>query len=153
MIMQISIGLACIAFIVLVCFLVVAIKESRRAMEQAQHTLAKMEKELERTTEESVRMFRLSSQVLEDVQRKLKAADGFVEAMDQTGEAASRLSQSVQQVSRTLSETVLEATDKLHSRQDTVRDLIELTTTGMHLWQRWQAGRLAKAASQTDDQP
>ncbi|OXM84392.1 hypothetical protein CF651_21690 [Paenibacillus rigui] len=151
--MQLCIGLACIAFIVLVGFLIAAIKESRKAMQQAQATLAKMEKELQRTAEESVRMFQLSSRVLEDVQHKLKAADGFVEAMDQTGEAASRISRSMQQASRTLSETVVEAADRLHSRQDTVRDLIELTTTGMHLWHKWQAARAAKAAAPADDQP
>lgn len=152
MIMQISIGMACAAFIVLVCFLVAAVKESRSAMQQAQQSLARIELELARTTEASVQLIRQSSQVLEDVQRKLKAADGFVDAMDQTGAAANRLSQSVQQVSRTLTETVLEAKDSLGGQKDTVRDLIELTSTGMHLWQRWQAHRLAKAAAQTDEQ-
>lgn len=149
---QISIGLACIAFILLVWFLITTVRASRKAVEQAQHTMLRMEQQLVRTTEESVRMIRLSSEVLEDVRRKLKAADGFVEAMDQTGEAASRLSQSVNQASRTLSETVLEAAESLHSRKDTVKDLIELTATGMHLWQSWQAGRLAKAAQHTDEQ-
>ncbi|GAA4862238.1 hypothetical protein GCM10023310_47020 [Paenibacillus vulneris] len=139
MIWQISVSLASLAFIVLAGYLLFMLRESRKAMAQAQETLSAIQVQLKLTTEESVRTIRLSRQLLEDVQGRLKATDGFVAAMEQTGEAASTLSHSVKLVSRTLSDTVLEARESLHSRQDTVKDLIELTTTGIQLWQRWQA--------------
>ncbi|WP_282936782.1 DUF948 domain-containing protein [Paenibacillus sp. RC67] len=139
MIWQISVSLASVAFIVLVGYLIVMLRQSRKAMLQAQETLSGIQSQLMLTTEESIRTIRLSRQVLEDVQGRLKATDGFVAAMEQTGEAASTLSHSVKLVSRSLSDTVLEARESLHSRQDTVKDLIELTTTGIQLWQRWQA--------------
>lgn len=138
---QSSICLASIAFIVLVGYLIAVLRQSRKAMLQAQEALSDIQSRLEQTTEESIRTIRLSRQVLEDVQGRLKATDGFVAAMEQTGEAASTLSHSVKLVSRTLSDSVLEARESLHSRQDTVKDLIELTTTGVQLWQRWQAQR------------
>lgn len=138
---QISVCLASIAFIVLVGYLIAMLRESRKAMLQAQETLDGIRSQLEHTAEESLHTIRLSRQVLEDVQGRLKATDGFVAAIEQTGEAANTLSHSVKLVSRTLSDTVLEARESLHSRQDMVKDLIELTTTGIQLWQRWQAQR------------
>ncbi|MCS7462232.1 DUF948 domain-containing protein [Paenibacillus doosanensis] len=144
---QISISLASLAFVVLAGYLIFLLKESRQAMRQAQDTLNRMQEKLELTAEESVRTIRLSREVLEDVQRRMKATDGFVDAMERTGEAASSLSRSVQLVSRTLSDTVLEARETLHTRQDTVKDLIELTTTGIQLWQRWQAQKPSKTGT------
>lgn len=149
---QISVSLASVAFIVLIGFLIFVLLESRKAMRQAQETLSRIQLKLEQTTEESIRTIRVSREVLEDVQGRLKATDGFVAALEQTGDAANRLSHSVKLVSRTLSDTVLEARESLHSRQDTVKDLIELTTTGIQLWQRWQAQKASQPARRTNEQ-
>lgn len=149
---QISVSLASFAFIVMIGLLIFVLLESRRTMKQAQESISQIQQKLVQTTDESLRTIRVSREVLEDVQRRLKATDGFVAALEQTGDAANRLSHSVKLISRTLSDTVLEARESLHSRQDTVKDLIELTTTGIQLWQRWQAQKNLQPESRTNDQ-
>jgi len=148
---QIGVTVASVAFTVLAGFFVFVLLESRRTMRHAQETLSRIEEKLEKATEESLRTIRVSREVLEDVQRRLKATDGFVAAMEQTGDAARKLSHSVKLVSRTLSDTVLETRETLHSRQDTVKDVIELATTAIQLWQRWQAQKPSKPGQGTND--
>ncbi|MDF2962717.1 MAG: hypothetical protein K0S39_4452 [Paenibacillus sp.] len=152
MLWQTGVLIVSVAVVVLIGFLIPAIVEMRRAVKETQLTLSRMQAKLEQTAEETAGLIRLTHRVVEDVQSRIKAADGFVEAMEQTGEAASRLSQSVKLVSRTLSDTVLEARSSLHNRKDTMRDLLELTSISMQLWQRWQNSKTPKAAEQTDEQ-
>ncbi|MFD0678066.1 MULTISPECIES: DUF948 domain-containing protein [unclassified Paenibacillus] len=152
MLWQIAVLIVSIAVVVLIGFLIPTLIETRRTIKETYSTLSQLQMKLEQTAVESKHLIQLTQQVVEDVQERIKAANGFVEAMEQTGAAASRLSQSVKLVSRTLSDTVTEASSTLHSNKDTMRDILELTSISMQLWQRWQDSKSSKAKAQTNEQ-
>ncbi|MCR8631035.1 DUF948 domain-containing protein [Paenibacillus radicis (ex Xue et al. 2023)] len=152
MLWQIAVLIVSIAVVVLIGFLIPTLIETRRTIKETYSTLSQLQMKLEQTAVESKQLIQLTQQVVEDVQERIKAANGFVEAMEQTGAAASRLSQSVKLVSRTLSDTVTEASSTLHSNKDTMRDILELTSISMQLWQRWQDSKSSKAKAQTNEQ-
>ncbi|WP_171656264.1 DUF948 domain-containing protein [Paenibacillus foliorum] len=152
MLWQIAVLIVSIAVVVLIGFLIPTLIETRRTIKETHITLSQLQTRLEQTAVESKHLIQLTQKLVEDVQEKIKAADGFVDAMEQTGAAASRLSQSVRLVSRTLSDSVTEASSTLHNSKDTMRDLLELTSISMQLWQRWQASKSSKAKVQTGEQ-
>ncbi|TDF95793.1 DUF948 domain-containing protein [Paenibacillus piri] len=147
MLWQIGVLAASIAVVVVACFMIPTVWEARKTMKETRSTLSQLQVKLEQTAEESNRLIRLTHQAVSDVHNNIKAADSFVEAVEQTGEAARRVSGTVKLVSQSLSDTLLEARSSMHHRQDTVRDLLELTSISMQLWQRWQTSKSsAKAA-------
>ncbi|MDQ1909869.1 DUF948 domain-containing protein [Paenibacillus sp. GD4] len=146
MLWQICIGVSAAAFLVVSFYLVRLLRTAQSKLERADQALHEMERHLAQTTTESMQLIRLSTTLLEDLQGKLQATDRFFDAVEETGETVNRVSQSVQLLSQTVTDTVLEARRSVHNGQRTVNDLMELTTTGMQLWNRLQSYRQAKAA-------
>lgn len=133
---------ACAA--VITYFAVRMLRAAQITLTHTEGTLERILAELRATNEESQRLIGLSSEVLKDMQGKLRAVDSWFIAAQSTGEAADRMSRSVQTLSRAVEDTVLEAKRSVHSSQSTVNELMELTTAGIHLWHRWQASRQTK---------
>jgi uncharacterized protein YoxC len=149
---QIGIGAASLAVVILVAFLIPAVVESRRAIKETVKSLHHMQGKMDRTAEETLQLVKQTGNLLADLQRKIQTTDAFFVAMEQTGEAAERFSESVKLVSHALSDTVLEARKSLLNQQDTVREVIELAAAGMNLWQKWFARKESKATAQTSEQ-
>jgi uncharacterized protein YoxC len=154
MLWQIGVVMVSAAVVILIGVLIPLVLEARRAIRETQHTLGQIQLKLEQTAEDSRGLIRQTRQLTEDIQRRVHAADAFVEAMERSGEAANRLSKSVKLVSATLSDTVMEASKALNSRQDTMRDLLELASLSAQLWQRWHKASkpASQAAERTDEQ-
>ncbi|PZE21010.1 DUF948 domain-containing protein [Paenibacillus xerothermodurans] len=147
---QIGICAACLAIIILIAVVIPAVLAARHAVQETVKTLQHMQMKVEQTAEESRQLAVITQQLLGDVQNRIQRTEAFFQAMDQTGEAAGRFSKSVELVSHTLTDTVLGARNSLHSRQETIREIIDLTTTGMQLWHRWQAQKSSKAAAKDE---
>ncbi|TVY06700.1 DUF948 domain-containing protein [Paenibacillus cremeus] len=147
---QIGLGLCMLAFLLLVVYAVKLLRSADAAMKQADQALRSMQLQIQQTTAESERLLKASTLVAEDLRSKLAAADAWFRAANESGEAITSVSRSVKSMSKTVEDTVQEARRAVHSNQDTVNDVMELTTAGLHLWHRWQAYRQSKAKERED---
>jgi uncharacterized protein YoxC len=153
MLWQFGISLAAIAFVALVVFVIHVLVELLQTIRLSREAIVRVESQLAHKAEEALKVIQGSQQLLDDIQSRLKATDGFILAMRRTGETSASLSQSILGISRLLSDSIIEVRSSLHSQQDTVRNLITLTTLGTELWHKWQTSKSSKAASHTNEQP
>ena len=151
MLLEYSISAAVAAFIIMVAFIIYTLIEVRLAIQQSRQMLTRMELKLEHTAEETLGLVRNAQRLLTDIDNHVKASDGFIKALVTTGQSAKLLSQSVNGFSCALAEIVTEAQTTLQSQQDTVREIINLSTTGIQLWKKWQSRKPSRTASNTDE--
>lgn len=133
--------LCMLAFLLFVFFATRLIQTAAEALKRSEKMLECMQEQVRRTTQESERLLEVSTQVMEEVQDKLRTVDNWFTAANETGEAVKRMSRSVKAVSLAVEDTVLEARRAVLKHRDTANDLIELMTAGLHLWHRLQASK------------
>ncbi|WP_426452254.1 DUF948 domain-containing protein [Paenibacillus sp. S-38] len=142
---QWGLGLCMLAFVVLAACAVRLMRDAGMSMRRTVEVLEDVQQQVKRSGEESERLLRASTAVVEELQQRVQAADLWFEAAAEAGTAVKRLSRSMQTAAASVEQTVQEAQRALGSSRDTVGDMVELTTAGLHLWQRWQASRQAKS--------
>lgn len=131
-------------FLILAGYAIRLLRTANAALRRADAALETMQVQVQNTATESEQLIRLSIELVQDLQAKLRVLDTWFDAAKEAGEAVHLVSRSVTSVSQTLEKTVLEAHKALHSSQETVNDVKRLTTAGLHLWQRWIAFRQSK---------
>ncbi|CAG7625801.1 hypothetical protein PAESOLCIP111_02764 [Paenibacillus solanacearum] len=142
---QYGVALCMAAFLIVTVYGIRLLRRADAALQQAEAALQAVQRQVTHTAGESERLFRASTALVEEVQVKLAAADAWFKAANETGEAMNRVSRSVKVMSQTVEHSVLEARRAVHNNQDTVNDLMELTTAGIHLWHRLQAYKRSKS--------
>lgn len=133
--------LCMLAFLLFVFFATRLIQTAAEALKRSEMKLEFMQEQVRRTAEDSERLLKVSTEVMEEVQGKLRTVDAWVAAANETGEAVNRMSRSVKAVSLAVEDTVLDARRAVIKNRDTAKDLMELMTAGLHLWQRVQASK------------
>jgi len=142
---QYGVALCMAAFLIVAVYGIRLLRRADAALQQAEAALQAVQRQVTHTAGESERLIRASTALVEEVQVKLAAADAWFKAANETGEAMNRVSRSVKVMSQTVEHSVLEARRAVHNNQDTVNDLMELTTAGIHLWHRLQAYKRSKS--------
>lgn len=133
--------LCMLAFLLFLFFAVRLIQTATEVLKRSEMKLEFMQEQVRRTTEESERLVKVSTEVMEDVQKKLGTVDFWFAAANETGEAVHRMSRSVKAVSLAVEDTVSEARRAVLNNRDTAKDLVELMTAGLHLWHRLKASK------------
>jgi uncharacterized protein YoxC len=151
MLWEYSISAAAAAFIIMAAFIVYTLIEVRLSIQQSRETFRRMELRLEKTADETLGLIHSTQSIIANIDSRLQASDGFIQAFSSAGDSARRLSQTVNGFSRILSEAAAEAQASLHAQHDTIRDIVSLTTAGVQLWQRWQTRKPSRADSKTDE--
>ncbi|MED4602530.1 DUF948 domain-containing protein [Paenibacillus validus] len=108
-------------------------------------SIDRLQKQALHTVQESERVIEASVTLIDDLQHKLDTVDAWFQAANETGEAVRRVTRSIGVISQTVEDTVLEAKRAVHSRQDTVNELIEWTMAGLAIASRFQASRQSKS--------
>ncbi|MCZ8518104.1 MULTISPECIES: DUF948 domain-containing protein [Paenibacillus] len=142
---QWGLGLCMLAFVGLAVCAVRLMRDAGVSLRRTVEVLEEVQAQVKRSGEESERLLQASTVVVEDLHQRMRAADPWIEAAAEAGTAVKRLSRSVEAASAAVEQTVQAAQHTLSQSRDTVGDMVELTTAGLHLWQRWQASRQAKA--------
>lgn len=142
MIVQISAAVAAAAFTALVIYLITFILSAKRVMMEANKTLSAIQGELASVSKQSTELLAASRQLVENADDKLHAFDPMARSVKTAGEALEQASVSVKQVSAAVSRTASGAA-KAKSQQR-LGEALELVSTGLQLWQRWQEARSAR---------
>nr|WP_280875042.1 MULTISPECIES: DUF948 domain-containing protein [unclassified Paenibacillus] len=133
--------LCILAFLLFVFFAIRLVRTATAALKRSEMTLDFMQEQVRRTTEESERLLKVSTEVMQEVQEKMRMVDAWFTAANETGEAVNRMSRSVKAVSLAVEDTVGEARRAVLNHRETAKDLVELMSAGLHLWHRLQASK------------
>ncbi|TBL81185.1 DUF948 domain-containing protein [Paenibacillus thalictri] len=150
MVVDICAAAAAIAFIVLVVYAVRALHTVRLTLQNADRTLQRTAERACETADQSVQLMRQTSEIAEDMKRKLAVLDRFMGSIDELSQGFSQAGISVQMMSQAVSRSVQGVEQAVHNHRDAIAEIVELTGAGFQLWQRWQSYRDSKQSEESE---
>ena len=143
MIVEISVAVFVIMFIVLSYFIIQTLQHVRSSLRQANQTMVRMEKNMQELSEESVKAVQSAKLLADDAQQKLQAMNGVIQSTVQIGEAIQQVSNSTKQAAAVVSYSVKGMEETMQKHRETVTEMIEWFTLGMTLVRKWKNGKKA----------
>lgn len=132
---EISLGVIAVAFVILVIFLVITLLSVRRTLQHVNKTLVTARHKIDEMSMESMKLIRHSNDISEDLQHKLLLLDSIFQAVSLVGDHALDKAQSFR------SEKIEAAENQSFKSKNIFSDLTEWVATGMHLWHTIKKGR------------
>lgn len=151
MIIEISVALIAGCFAVLVLYTVRLLRTARCSLTQADRALMEIRQHLNEVGGETLQLVRSGHRLAEDLEGKMKSMNALFASVDQLGEAANEVAGSVKQVSAAVVQSA-KGVQQAASNQNKIAEIMEWATMGVHLLQKWQAYRSAKASGQEGNQ-
>lgn len=134
---QISVAIIAVAFVALVIYLILALRSVRESMEQANQTMANLERQLEQVSGEAMKLMISTTQLTDDMNRKIKHVDGFFESINDVGQAVQQVTSSVKQVSATVSQSFSGSIQQgVHTHKNKIDEVVQWTNVAINLWQK-----------------
>lgn len=104
LILQISAAVAAIAFVVLVVYLILALRQVTRTLTSVDTTLQEMKPRLEEVADESNRTLKEARELLADVRQKTEQTDALFQAVNNAGTSLRELSSGITRAAATQKE-------------------------------------------------
>lgn len=139
---------AAVAIIVMTGVAVRTLLAAQMTLKQAGETIARMERQLEETAGQTKQLLQTTNRIAADVEKKLDAASSIAASVRDMGDSLSEVGGTVRKASKSLTRSVLEVEQAVHTHRARVQGALEWAVTGVELWQRWQAGRKAQERSE-----
>jgi uncharacterized protein YoxC len=148
-IIEISLLIIAIAFVLLVFFIIKTLKSVRGSLDQLNQTMVHMEHQLEDISKESTELLRNTNEITLDIKSKSQSLEGLFHSAENAGQAVQQVTSSFKQVSSTLTESVQRTISKsTEQNQDKMTEIIRYATLGLNIWQKWQARKEKKEHKQ-----
>jgi uncharacterized protein YoxC len=106
MILQLSIAVIAIAFVVLVVYLIITLRSLTGLLDNANQTLTRVEHQVGAITSDSAELIGHAKEIVVDVQDKINKLESAVATFKQSGEAAKEVTSSVRQVSSAVAQFI-----------------------------------------------
>jgi uncharacterized protein YoxC len=152
MIIEISLALIAVFFVVLVFYMIALLKSARASLMEANRTMSEMRLQLDDISKETRKLLHSGYQVTEDLRSKIHTMDSLFTSIGRMGEATHEVSCSVQQVSAAIVQSAKGMEQTVNANQQSIVDVIEWASMGVHLWQKWRAQRNIKANGAASNQ-
>jgi len=138
-IIEISVAVLTLAVVVLIVYVIGALKAVKLTLEQTNLTMGQMQQDLVKVSEEAAIVMQSTDGLIRDVQLKLHAFDPLLESVSVAGEAIAQLSGSAKQVSATVSHMTEDLHNTIHQNQSRIADVIGMATEGVQLYRKIQS--------------
>lgn len=136
---EISVALIAVAFTVLVIYLIITLRSARASLQQTNETLIQVQGQLDRISEESLKLIHNTTLLTEDVHGKIKQLDSLFESISHVGESVNEVTSSVKQVSATVAQTVTSNVQRAAEQNDErLEQILKYASAAMKLWFRWK---------------
>lgn len=133
--MAASVALIAVAFTALVIYLIITLKSARASLEQTNQTLAQVQSQLDRISEESLKLIQNTTLITEDVHGKMKQLDSLFESIGHVGESVNEVTSSVKQVSASVAQSLTSNVKRATEQQDErLQQVIKYASAAMNLW-------------------
>ncbi|MCR8636896.1 DUF948 domain-containing protein [Paenibacillus radicis (ex Xue et al. 2023)] len=116
MVVQISVAVIAVAFVVLVAFLIVTLRSMTALLAQTHTTMQNLQVEVKGLAKEASDVLRHTNAVTEDVLNKLHSLEPTFDSMKQVGEAVEEITSTVKHASVSVARTIKDKVDEdVHS--------------------------------------
>ncbi|ULL13754.1 DUF948 domain-containing protein [Paenibacillus sp. H1-7] len=138
MIIEISVAVIALAFVVLVAFLIVTLRSMSALLGQTNNTIRELQYDLKDLSKQATDLLQHTNEVTVDVLHKLQSLEPTFDSVKQVGEAVEEITSSVKQASTTVAHTIKtkvteEARKPLNQK---IAAALQLTPIVMDLWQQ-----------------
>lgn len=135
------------AFIILVVFAVRTLLAASRSLQQVSEAIQEAQRSLAETTAKSDQLLHSAKLLTDEAYDQLQKLKACASGAEQAGAALGEVSFTLRKASQAMTKSIHGAEKVVHTHQRRLQDAIEWATTGVELWQRWQAYRQSKADS------
>jgi uncharacterized protein YoxC len=141
MLIEISVAVIAVVFVVLVWYMVNLMKTVKQTMLQANQTITQMQHELATVSKEATNVMHDANLLVKDVQTKMHAFDPLLASVSQTGEVLAQLTGSAKQVSAAVTLVTEGVHNKVSDNKSRISDVLEMAKAGIRVWQKFQSVR------------
>jgi uncharacterized protein YoxC len=142
---DISVFSSAVAFIVLIGFAVRLLITAARTVDQLGDAIIQTKQHVVKTAEQAEQLLKQAGQLTEEVHMHVLALEPSIQSIEKAGAAVGDVASILRKASRMMNESIHGAEKVVHTHQKRIQDVMEWATTGLDLWQRWQAYRNAKS--------
>ncbi|WP_028549946.1 DUF948 domain-containing protein [Paenibacillus sp. UNC451MF] len=138
MIIQISVAVIAIAFVVLVVFLIKTLSSVTDLLGQTNTTIRELQSEMKTVTMEASEVLQHTSEVTMDVLQKLQSLEPTFDSVKQVGEAVEEITSSVKQASTTVARTIKDKVteEACQPMSDKIAKALQLAPLVVNAWQQ-----------------
>ncbi|MFH5186388.1 DUF948 domain-containing protein [Paenibacillus sp. TAB 01] len=149
MIIQISVALIAVAFVVLVAFLIVTLRSMSELLKQTNTTIRELQGEIKGISKEASHLLQHTNQVTVDVLDKLHSLDPTFDSVKQVGEVVEDITSSVKQASTAVAKTIQAKVkeEKNLPLNNRIAQAITFAPLVVDVWQQIKHRRMMASAS------
>lgn len=136
MVIEISMIVITIAFVVLVIYLIRTLQAFKHSILHAEQTLDQVQRQLDELGKEALQWLQNCNQLTADVQSKLKSIHSVFQSAERICEATEKVALTAKQISVAIAAN---ANDTLRAQQKKLNEVIGWTNLFVNAWQRWQS--------------
>ncbi len=142
MVIEISVAVIAVAFVILVIYLIVMMTALRVTLRQVNFTLIEGRKHLEDVSVEVKKVIALTHEVSADLKGKMESLDSVFNSVDNMGEILEQKTAALKCDILEQKTAALKAEQRLQTPElNRVADVLELATLGVRLWQNLKKRR------------
>ncbi|MBP1988973.1 DUF948 domain-containing protein [Paenibacillus eucommiae] len=143
MIIEWSVAVIALAFVVLVVYLIITLRSLSAMIQNTSQTLSNVEKQVGALTTDTSELLQHTKEIVVDVQGKLQAMNSAFASFKQSGEAAKEVTTSVRQVSSAVADFIrakkperLEKPVKQNTAVDRTAEIIKVIPVFLELFRK-----------------
>lgn len=141
MVIEISVAVIALVFVVLGFYTVSLMKTIKQTMLQANQSIAQIQQDLVAVSNEATHVMQDANLLIKDVQHKMHAFDPLLASVNQTGEMLNQLTGSAKQLSAAVLQVTGNVNSKVSDNKSRISDYIEMAKAGIRVWQKIQSIR------------
>lgn len=139
MIIEISVALIAVAFLALVVYLILTLRQLSGLMSKTTQTMESVEKQVAVFAEDTKEILKNTKDITQNVKEKLEALDSGFSSIRQTGEVAQEFVSSIKQVSTSFQRAVNNALYPLENKdQSTFSGILQAVPVLVNIWRNFR---------------
>lgn len=139
MIIELSIALIAVAFVVLVIYVIITLRHLSGLMVKTSHTMESVEKQIATFAEDTKDILHNTKEITKNLKEKLEALDSGFATIRETGEVANEFVSSIRKVSSSFQRAVNNSLHTLSSgEQSTFSGIVQTIPVLMNIWRNFR---------------
>ncbi|GGK12093.1 UPF0478 protein YtxG [Caldalkalibacillus thermarum] len=144
-IIEISVALIAVAFVVLVIYIVKTLLTVQQSLQELSENMATIEKRVDELSRETTALIRRTNQLTEDIYNKSQSLNQLFKSAEEIGQATRQVSSSMKEISSTIMDSVTRSVRQTAIKhQSKVDEIMKYVTLFLDLWHKWQSYRVQK---------
>lgn len=145
MILEISISVAALAFVVLTVYIISLIQRVKTTLQNTEEALMDIRKQADRIVKDSEALIKSTHEMTDQLNQKLKSFDSLFHSVKNIGEAVNQTSTSFKEASAAVTQTMKSGVrETVHKRGGAIVETLKWLQHTLDVWNAWKSQKAAK---------